>query len=185
MSKNCELRPLIRLRYFTGQLLTANDFQQEQQYFLEKHRRHNRCLHGYGVVSGLETSVEESTIHVDPGIALNCLGEEIAVCNPVELRLPRAGGVVYVVVGYVEKETDPVPVPGQPASSEGNAMQNSRIEEGSEITLESKDPCAGHKRQSSRWLCCGTPHAIPLAKLTFARNQWSIDRRFRRPLVRS
>jgi len=185
MDKNCELRPLIRLRYFTGQLLTANDFQQEQQYFLEKHRRHNRCLHGYGVVCGLETSVENSTINVDPGLALNCRGEEIAVCNAVELRLPRGGGAVYVVVSYVEKETDPIPAPAEPGSSEQNAMQNSRIEEGSKITLESKDPCLGHKRQRSRWLCCGSSHSIPLAKLTFARNQWRIDRRFRPPHVRS
>lgn len=42
-----------RLKYAYGQLLGASDFQTEQNYFREKQRLHNRCLHGYGVVCGL------------------------------------------------------------------------------------------------------------------------------------
>jgi len=43
-----------RLNYFYGQLLGVRDFQAEQAYFREKLKLHNRCLHGYGVVCGLE-----------------------------------------------------------------------------------------------------------------------------------
>ncbi len=43
-----------RLNYFYGQMLGAHDFQVEQAYFREKLKLHNRCLHGYGVVCGLE-----------------------------------------------------------------------------------------------------------------------------------
>ena len=43
-----------RLCYFYGQLLGAKDFKTEQAYFREKSKLHNRCLHGYGVVCGLE-----------------------------------------------------------------------------------------------------------------------------------
>jgi len=43
-----------RVKYFFGQLLGVREFQSEQSYFLEKHRLHNRYLHGYGVVCGLE-----------------------------------------------------------------------------------------------------------------------------------
>jgi hypothetical protein len=43
-----------RLNYFYGQLLGARDFRLEQDFFREKLRLHNRCLHGYGVVCGLE-----------------------------------------------------------------------------------------------------------------------------------
>ena len=46
-----------RLRYFYGQLLGARDFQIEQAYFREKLKLQNRCLHGYGVVCGLEVYV--------------------------------------------------------------------------------------------------------------------------------
>lgn len=42
-----------RLRYFYGQMLGVHDFQSEQDYFREKIKLHNRCLHGYGVGCGL------------------------------------------------------------------------------------------------------------------------------------
>jgi hypothetical protein len=60
---------LVRLRYFYGQLLGAEDFQAEQRYFREKLKLHNRCLHGYGVVCGLEVEivpVEEDCIPPTP-----------------------------------------------------------------------------------------------------------------------
>jgi hypothetical protein len=179
MKTECILSPLKRVRYFSGQLLTIDDFLTEQQYSLERDRRHNRCLHGYGVACGLEVSTDGTTLRVDPGLALDCLGEEIAVCVPVNSSLPRAGIAVYVGLNYVEKETDPVPVPGGQ-----NGVQNSRLEEGFEITLTPEDPCAGHKRSGAHRLCCGTSHAISIAKLKLARGQWKIDRQFRRPRVR-
>jgi hypothetical protein len=43
----------LRLNYFYGQMLSAQDFQTEQNFFREKMKLHNRCLHGYGVVCGL------------------------------------------------------------------------------------------------------------------------------------
>src|SRR6266481_4772062 len=42
-----------RLNYFYGQMLSAQDFQIEQNFFREKMKLHNRCLHGYGTVCGL------------------------------------------------------------------------------------------------------------------------------------
>ena len=46
-------QPFRRLRYFHGQMLTARDFQREQEYFREKLKLRMRCLLGYGVVCGL------------------------------------------------------------------------------------------------------------------------------------
>jgi hypothetical protein len=43
-----------RLSYFYGQMLHARDLQTEQAYFREKLKLHNRCLHGWGIVCGLE-----------------------------------------------------------------------------------------------------------------------------------
>jgi len=51
-----------RLRYFHGQMLVANDLQTEQDYFREKLKMHNRCLHGYGTVCGLKVVA----VKVDP-----------------------------------------------------------------------------------------------------------------------
>lgn len=47
-----------RINYFFGQVLGLNDFRDAQTYFLEKLRLHQRCLHGWGVVCGLEVSVK-------------------------------------------------------------------------------------------------------------------------------
>jgi hypothetical protein len=44
---------LERPRYFARQLLTPVDLTLEQQYFRDRLRRHNRLLHGWGVVCGL------------------------------------------------------------------------------------------------------------------------------------
>ena len=45
---------LERLSYFYGQMLGVQDFRSEQNYFREKLKLHNRCLHGYGIVCGLQ-----------------------------------------------------------------------------------------------------------------------------------
>jgi hypothetical protein len=45
-----------RLTYFYGQMLHARDLQGEQAYFREKLKLHNHCLHGWGVVCGLEVT---------------------------------------------------------------------------------------------------------------------------------
>ena len=52
----CEAAPttggLERTRFFARQLVTPDDLTQDQIYFREKHRRHNRMLHGWGIVCG-------------------------------------------------------------------------------------------------------------------------------------
>lgn len=48
----CETGVLERPRYFPRQLLTPVDLTLEQQYFRDRMRRHNRLLHGWGVVCG-------------------------------------------------------------------------------------------------------------------------------------
>ncbi|MBZ5537086.1 MAG: hypothetical protein LAO31_14120 [Acidobacteriia bacterium] len=179
------MNPLKRVRYFTGQLLTTDDFVTEQDYFLEKHRRHNRHLHGYGVVCGLEISTDGvTTINITPGMAIDCRGQEITVSGPVESRLPEAGDIAYLTLRYVEKETGPVPAAGGPVSEEQDAMQNTRIEEGFEIAFESADPCAGHTWERTHRRSCGNPHGITIAKLKRSRGKWKIEGQFKQPSAR-
>src|ERR1044072_5119276 len=45
-----------RLRDFYGQMLHSRDLQSGQGSFGEKLKLHNRCLHGWGVVCGLEVA---------------------------------------------------------------------------------------------------------------------------------
>jgi len=91
-----------RVRYFPRQLITADDMRAEQEYFREKARRHNRYLHGWGVVCGC--TVEAVTLNqgkqgnhgnqgwqvrVCPGYAVDPQGDDILIdsCITVDLQV--------------------------------------------------------------------------------------------------
>jgi hypothetical protein len=70
-----ELPTSSRVRYFAGQLLSPVDLEDEQEYTRNKHRLHNLLLHGTGIVSGLDVTVElqqngEPLAVVSPGVAI-------------------------------------------------------------------------------------------------------------------
>ncbi|MCK5712331.1 MAG: hypothetical protein KAI25_06425, partial [Hyphomicrobiaceae bacterium] len=60
-----------RMNYFDRQFLRANDFQDEQEYHIDRRRRHNRLLHKPGVAKGLEVTGEKNanTVVVSAGTA--------------------------------------------------------------------------------------------------------------------
>ena len=98
-----EVNCLSRVNFTPGMLLTAVDMQCEQNYFLEKLRLHNRFLHGWGVVCGLEVTHDPSPeqpfrVCISPGYALGPFGDEIHVPIPLCLNLAECGP---------ETETDP------------------------------------------------------------------------------
>jgi len=179
MSGSFQCHPLKRVRYFAGQIITPEDMAEEQRYFREKARRHNSSLHGFGVVDGLEVVSKKRTLRVSPGFALDCAGNEIAVCEAVELQEPKDGAELYVVLSYQEVETDPVPLTG--SGTTAAEMQNSRIEEGYEVQFEKNDPCADHGGGKSGWHPCGEAHGVTLARLVRGRNKWKVDRDYKQP----
>ena len=83
-----------RLRWFTGRFITARDLTDEQEYHLDRHRLHNRLLHGWGVVCGLEVHPHDKAdcahewVWVDPGIAIDCRGREIILPHREAVRWP-------------------------------------------------------------------------------------------------
>ncbi len=87
---------LERVRYFSRQLITADDMRTEQEYFLQKLRRHNRMLHGAGVVCGLEVSSSPDTgaplrVAVTGGYALSPQGDEICITKTSYIDLATGG----------------------------------------------------------------------------------------------
>ena len=93
-----------RVRYFSGRLLGVDDFNQEQEYLLGKARRHNRMLHGWGIVVGLEVSAtasERTQVSVAPGYALGPCGNEISVDESVLVEV-APDGTSFVVVRFEE-----------------------------------------------------------------------------------
>lgn len=115
--KKARMFPFERNRYFYGKLLTVRDFESEQTYFNDKRRLLNRLLFGSGVVAGMQVvAVDDKTITVEMGVAIDYLGREIVVSAPVTLKLSMIDGFtnneykknVYLYVAYDEKGREPV-----------------------------------------------------------------------------
>ena len=176
------LRHLKRNRFFSGKLLTAEDLELEQEYFRERLKRHNRYLHGFGVVFGLEVSRSGSAVVISPGLAIDCQGNEIAVPESLEQPLPSPdlGSTLFLSISYIEKETDPVS-DSVPKCSE---MENSRIEESAVAVFGTGNAHQGHRHFKGRWRACGKSHGLTIAKLRFSSGQWRIDRRHHAPLIK-
>jgi len=64
-SRQWEVPPFDRLSYFYGQVLTPQQLQRAQKSVHDRAMLHNRCLHGWGVVCGLE-------VKASPPPAPNC-----------------------------------------------------------------------------------------------------------------
>lgn len=79
--------PLERVRYFPRQLITADDMRAEQHYLLDRLRRHNLFLHGWGVVCGCSvvpapTDSSPWLVQVCPGYVVGPQGDEINIPSP-------------------------------------------------------------------------------------------------------
>lgn len=171
-----------RVKYNLGQLLSVSDFTTEQEYFLSKHRRHNRYLHGWGVVNGLNVSiVTSSEILVDPGVAIDCAGNEIYVCSPLRVNIPTNSDVCFVVLQYAESETSPIPISIIPAPASSEELIFTRIKDGYLIDIAAVDPTTGHRGKGTGTPGCGCLHQLCIARLKKGLHGWKIQLKGRRP----
>ena len=91
--ENRQLLPFERNRYYAGKLLTSADFQAEQNYFNNKRRFLNNMALGAGILCGLSVySLDDLSIMVESGAALDGLGREIVVENSVVRKLSAIEG---------------------------------------------------------------------------------------------
>jgi hypothetical protein len=194
-----------RVKYFYGQLLGVREFQSEQSYFLGKQRLHNRYLHGYGVVCGLEVrpiaaadpcapdaAAPAVRIEVDVGLALDCLGNELVVRWPIEVDVleqlgerGRAelleGRPAYLSLSFVEQPVEPV----RPLAADGCGglvpeCVPSRLRDDVCVRVSLERP--PHDRSCDACeRSCGDPW-LPLAKLTWDRGGLHADNSIRRTI---
>lgn len=166
-NNHCDYNNFKRARYFHGMLLTDRDFREEQIYHNEKRKLLNRMLHGWGVVCGLgikATSPESSKVIITPGMAIDCHGNEIVVCEDFEIDLKKEAELCpdtskkekdpcaemgkeekeckyYIAIKYNEVPTDPVPVYTPGGGCEEKVCDYSRTREGFCISLFKTPPC--------------------------------------------
>jgi hypothetical protein len=111
---------LDRPRYFPRQLITPDELSLEAAYFRDRLRRHNRYLHGWGVVCGALVCVVPAAqasngngppatrpwvVRVQPGYILGPYGDEIVI--DCEREVPLRGERVRGCGGAVDDLTDP------------------------------------------------------------------------------
>lgn len=147
-----------RVRFFARQLLTPDDLTQEQQYMRAKLRRHNRLLHGWGVVCGAEVKPAASdwTVTITPGYILTPQGDEVLIDTEQTLDLSqqdldgnavgcgepsdpwcasvhvdrKAGDTVFIAVAYSECMVRPVRVQPAGCGCDGSDCEYSRVRDG-------------------------------------------------------
>lgn len=82
----CKVPSFLRNNYFHGKLLSPRDLKAEQEYFNEKRWLINRMILGWGIVCGLEVAVENGCVFIKPGLALDCCGHELLICERQSLH---------------------------------------------------------------------------------------------------
>lgn len=153
-----------RVRFFSGQSLSATDFETEQTYFIEKLRLHNRMLHGIGVVRGLDVTPDPNDangIIVSSGFALDPFGNQILVAAQVRVKIGACKtDACFLTLYYAEAPTHPIPVAN-------GKVESSRITEGFSILTAQTDNAQG----------------VILARLICQSDQFVIDRSYVRKSV--
>lgn len=145
--------PFERNRYFYGKLLTVRDFESEQKYFNDKRRMLNRLLHGSGVITGLQViAIDDKSVSVEMGAAIDALGREIIVPSPVTFKLSMMEGFtnneyaknVYVCIAYDEKGKEPVHSVSNQSVRSDEVSEYNRVLESYRLFIreEAPDPSA-------------------------------------------
>lgn len=171
---------LKRLNYFHGQVLGIDELKTEQNYFLEKLRRHNRYLHGWGVVNGFDVSVRATTVVVEPGVAIDCTGNDILLADKWESPIPKKIEECFITLQYIEKLVDLVPTINVPGDVSGSGQACSRVEEGCQIELVDTDTNTGHDSMEPGTPGCGCLHPITIACLLKQDASWVVKQMGRR-----
>lgn len=89
-SSGCStLKCLCRPKFYSGQMLTDEDLNGLEDYVVNKNRLHNRFLHGWGVVCGLEVVCDPCTknVIVRTGYAIDPCGDDIVVCEDATAQI--------------------------------------------------------------------------------------------------
>jgi hypothetical protein len=149
--KNLKYFPFERNRYFYGKLLTVSDFETEQKYLNDKRRLLNRFLHGSGVVCGMNVvRVDDTTISVEMGVALDFSGREIVVDTPAIKRLAMIegfdsdlesdSGYMYLCVDYAEAGRENVHSMTSSGAQASEDMEHNKIGETYRLFLTGNEP---------------------------------------------
>ena len=162
----CQVRHFERNNYYHGKALTVRDLTAEQDYFNQKRWLINRTTLGWGIVCGLDTSVHNGCLVVEPGLAIDCCGRELLVCDRQGVHVTRIAEQLNVdpehdtgetrwalCLEYDQCRTEQVTLPRSCDQGERGGDYN-RIREGYRLTVRTfDDACPSDHGES----CCPYP----------------------------
>lgn len=158
-----------RTRYFARQTVSAEDLTLDQEYFRNKLRRHNRYLHGWGVVCGalLKEAADPWSVLVTSGYILGPYGDEIYIDRQrcLDIRKGRVEGTtgddcapppdpwcseaprpatpgrqVFIAVRYKEFKARPIRVQSCGCGCSSDPCEYSRWRDGYELAVLDECP---------------------------------------------
>lgn len=111
--------PFEKNKYYLGKLLTARDFEDEQNYFNNKRRLMNRLYTGSGVVCGLNVyTLDNESLVIESGVAIDEKGQEIVVDETIIKKLVTFDGFdevdqeeLYLGIEYAEEGREKIYAP--------------------------------------------------------------------------
>jgi hypothetical protein len=108
----------VRPRFFAGQVLRAAELTALEDYVIAKHQLHNRYLHGWGVVCGLQVVCGEcgDDVVVMPGYAIDPCGRDVIVPEPTPFPVQQA--IRDCLEAERAKPVCDPPTPGRPKGCE-------------------------------------------------------------------
>jgi hypothetical protein len=118
---------LFRPAFFDGQRLLADDLAAINTFHRELRWLHSRSLHSWGIALGLAVhgSRGEREVTVEPGYALDCLGRDLLLAQPVTRSVPPLAGdatgpaTLYLTASYLD-DADLAPSESRSGVCEGN-----------------------------------------------------------------
>lgn len=139
------LFPFERNRYYSGKMLTSADFAAEQGYSNNKRRFLNNLMFGHGIVCGCSVySLDDLSVFIDSGLAIDRLGREIVVDTSVVRKLSAIHGFediesnrIALCLRYKEEQVHPVYSVNR--TENGSEYEYNRIQEGYELFLKDVD----------------------------------------------
>jgi Chitobiase/beta-hexosaminidase C-terminal domain len=162
---------LERVRFFPGQVLTADDMSQSTEWARRKLRRHNRFLHGWGIVCGCDVRAPAQAdkpweVRICSGYLLTPQGDEIYIaadarfdlaacllesddpcayarpCPPLARKIDSTRRVLYLAVRYDECNAQLVRMAPVGCACDEAQCDYARTREGYEFSCLDKAPVA-------------------------------------------
>jgi hypothetical protein len=172
-----------RINFFKGFFTQAEDWQQGQNYHIEKNKLHNRYLHTPGIVFGclddlnVVAKKNGTVISIEPGCAIDSEGRELYLSaqkqikiNPQSYRPPTT---VYVIIKYSEEEDEYRPNSENPEYS-GHAF----VKEMPQIEISVKEPEDSQVVELARISLTGSATLVGNPKDPDSPKSNEIDRRY-------